>query len=58
MPKTTLKNRKPGHTAEKSILGLKHAKSVTAYSVEKSHEEPQLKKAYSEPQIVNKVIKS
>ena len=49
MPDTALKNHKPGHTAEKSTLGFKGAKSVTTYSVEKSHEEPQLRKAYSEP---------
>ena len=49
MPETTLKNHKRGHTAEKSNLGFKDAKSVTTYSVEKSHEEPQLRKAYSEP---------
>ena len=58
MPLTTLKNHKSGQTAEKSILGFKDAKSVTTYSVEKSHEEPQLRKAYSEPRIVNHVIKS
>ena len=58
MPETALKNHKPGHTAEKSTLGLKHTKSATIYSVEKSHEEPQLRKAYSEPLIVNHVIKS
>ena len=40
MPETTLKNHKPGHTAKKFILGFKDAKSVTIYSVEKSHEEP------------------
>ena len=58
MPDTALKNHKPGHTAEKSTLGLKHAKSATICSVEKGHEEPQLRKAYSEPRIVNHVIKS
>ena len=58
MPETALKNHKPGHTADKSSLGLKHTKSVIIYSVEKSHEEPQLRKAYSEPRIVNHVIKS
>ena len=57
MPETTLKNHKPGHTAKKFILGFKNAKSVTIYSVEKSHEEP-LRKAYSEPLIENHVIKS
>ena len=44
MPETALKNHKPGHTAEKSTLGLKHTKSATIYSVEKSHEESQLRK--------------
>ena len=60
MPETTLKNHKPAknHTAKKFTLGFKEAKSVTIYSVEKSHEEPQLRKAYSEPRIVNHVIKS
>ena len=58
MPETTLKNHKRGHTAEKSILGFKDAKSVTTQSVEKSHKEPQLRKAYSEPLIENHVIKS
>ena len=58
MPETTLKNHKRGHTAEKSNLGFKDAKSVTTYSVEKSHKEPRLRKAYSEPRIVNHVIKS
>ena len=46
MPETALKNHKPGHTAEMSTLGLKHAKSATIYFVEKSHEEPQLRRAY------------
>ena len=58
MPETTLKNHKRGHTAEKSILRFKDAKSVTTQSVEKSHKEPQLRKAYSEPRIVNHIIKS
>ena len=54
MPDTALKNHKPGHTAKKSILGFKDAKSATTYSVEKSHEEPQLRKAYSESHICKK----
>ena len=58
MPETALKNHKPGHTAEKSTLGLKHTKSATIYSVEKSHEESQLRKAYSEPLFENHVKKS
>ena len=46
MPETALKNHKPGHAAEKSTLGLKHAKYATICSVQKSHEEPPLRKAY------------
>ena len=54
LPGIPLKNHKIGHI----VLGLGLAKSVTMSHFKKSSEEPQWRKAYSGPGIVNKVTES